>query len=203
MRSNRSLLVLLGVLLGACGRRGDAESAAAPAGDSAAAGVVDSVFPMPVMLERFRAGLTEPAALRGTAASVEVLARGVLAALAAGDTTAFEPLALNQAEFAWLYYPSTATAQPPYELPPGLAWFQLQEKSRRGVLRAFRELGGHRLEYRGHQCDAEPKTEGENRIWTGCRVSLVRDGQAVTLRLFGAVIERGGRFEIVSFDNDF
>lgn len=171
---------------------------------SPAVRVVDSVVPMDVALSRFREGLPRPDGLRAPVASREALVKAVVAGLAADQPQALADMALDRAEFGFLYYPTARTAQPPYELPPGLAWFQLQEKNRRGVSRALRELGGHRLRYRGHRCDPSPTIEGANRIWTGCRVTLVRDGERpVTLRLFGAIVERGGRFEILSYENDF
>ena len=120
------------------------------------------------------------------------------------DTTTLEQLALNRAEYAWLYYPSTTISKPPYELPPALAWFQLREKNRKGAVRALRELGGHTVVLRHYRCDPNATVEGDNRIWTGCIVTIVRDAAAsVSLRLFGAIIERGGRFEVLSYENDF
>ena len=108
------------------------------------------------------------------------------------------------AEWSWLYYPYDKLSKPPYELPPGMAWLQLQETNRKGVLRALRELGGHEIDFRGYTCDPEPEVEGDNRIWTGCRITLARDGtDPVTLPLFGAILERDGRFKILSYKNDF
>ena len=95
-------------------------------------------------------------------------------------------------------------AKPPYELPPALAWFQLQETNRKGALRALRELGGHELDYRGYTCGPEPSVEADNRVWTGCLVTVGRDGDApIPLKLFGAILERDGRFAVLSYDNDF
>jgi len=176
----------------------------APGDAPARAAVVDSVVPMDVALERFRSGLPEPERLESGAGGMAALARRVVDALASSDTLAFERLAVNRAEFAWLYYPTTAVAQPPYELPPALAWFQMQERSRRGVFRALAAYGGVELRYAGHQCDPAPRIEGANRIWTGCRIALARPGEApAPVRVFGAVIERDGRFAVLSYDNDF
>ena len=166
--------------------------------------VVDSVIPMDVAMDRFRADLAEPAGLHSDIRSRDDLVARVIQALQDNDTTAFERLAVNRAEWAWLYYPTSVLYQPPYELPPGLAWFQLQETNRKGVFRALRELGGHQIDVRSYTCDPEPTPEGENRVWTGCRITLSRDaGEPVTTRLFGAVLERWGRFEVLSYDNDF
>jgi hypothetical protein len=166
--------------------------------------VVDSVLPMDVAMDRFRAGLARPMALRGTITSRDALVDEVMRAIEQSDTLAFERIAVNRAEWVWLYYPDDKLSKPPYELPPNLAWFQLQETNRKGVLRALRELGGHRIDVKGYTCDVQPTVEGENTVWTGCRVTLSRDGgEEVTIRLFGAILERGGIFEVLSYDNDF
>jgi hypothetical protein len=166
--------------------------------------VVDSVVPIEIALERFRKDLPQPAGLSGGATHRDTLVRHVIDALRDSDTAAFERLAVNRAEWAWLYYPTNILARPPYELPPALAWFQLQETNRKGVFRALRELGGRGLDYRGYTCNASPGVEGENRIWTGCLVTLGRDGaEPVALRIFSAILERGGRFAVLSYHNDF
>jgi hypothetical protein len=199
--STVSLLVLLS-LAAACDSSVQ-KSDAAPQPE-AVKHVVDSVIPMAEALDRFRADLPEPEGLTGGTDTRDALVAGVIRALQASDTLAFEKLAVDRGEWAWLYYPTDVLSRPPYELPPGLAWFQLQETNRKGVLRALRELGGHRIDYRGYECDPEPKVEGENRIWAGCRVTLSRDGgDPLTLRLFGAILERDGRFAVLSYDNDF
>jgi hypothetical protein len=187
------IMILLAVL--ACRKSGE--------GSRRAGDVIDSVLPMDVALGRFRKELPQPDSLRGVG-NRDTLVLGVIQALRSSDTLAFERLAVNRAEWAWLFYPTNVQAKPPYELPPGLAWFQLQEANRKGVFRALRELGGHTLDYRGYRCDPNPTIEGDNRLWTGCVVTLGRDGAApVTLRLFGAILERGGRFAILSYANDF
>lgn len=172
--------------------------------ETVAGNVTDSVLPMDVMLDRFRHDLPRPAELHGGLANRDSLVRRVIAALETSDTLAFEHLAVNQGEWAWLYFPSNVLSRPPYELPPGLAWFQLQETNRQGVFRALREFGGHQLDYRGYRCNTEPTIEDANRIWAGCTVTLGRDGAPpAPVRLFGAVLERRGRFLILSYTNDF
>jgi hypothetical protein len=204
MSKGRTGLLFAAALLSSAGCRKDSPPSAAAAQPPASTGVVDSVIPIDVALSRFRAGLAKPERLHSNVMSRDELVRRVVVALSTGDTTAVEQVALNRAEYAWLYYPSTTIAKPPYELPPGLAWFQLQEKNRKGALRALRELGGHRVKLLGYQCGTQPVLEGDNRLWTRCTVRMTRDGAApVSVRLFGAIIERGGRFEVLSYENDF
>ena len=202
-RSAHPLVFLALALVATACEKPDPDAGTLSAAPSPAT-VVDSVLPMDVALDRFRADLSEARALTSGADTRDALVRSVVDALAASDTMAFEALAVDRAEWAWLYFPSSTVARPPYELPPGLAWFQLQERNRRGALRALRELGGHALDYKGYACDPEPSMEGANRLWTNCAVTLGRDGaEPVTLRLFGAILERDGRFAVLSYTNDF
>ena len=196
-------LVLLAAILGTACAPGDAPEAAGSA-PGAPANVVDSVFPMDVMLTRFRADIPEATAVSGGTETRDALVAGVVDALQNADTMAFESLALPLAEWAWLYYPTSAQAQPPYELPPGMAWLQLQQANRTGVLRALERLGGQSLGYQGYTCDPEPTVEGENRLWIGCLVTLVRSGEEpMAIRLFSSILERDGRFVVLSYANDF
>ena len=178
---------------------------AAAAEPPAARGVVDSLVPIPVALERFREGLEEPTGLRSPYTSRDALVAAYVDILERADTLALEEIAVSRAEYAWLYYPSSIVSRPPYELPPELAWFQLQGENRIGALRALRDLGGRPLEYRGYECLPEPTVEGENRVWAGCVMTVRRNGEPgpAPIKLFGSILERGGRFAILSFANDF
>lgn len=184
-------------------------TSAAPAERTAAdderpATVVDSALPMDVAMARFRKGLENPRTLKTGVGSRDALVRDVVDALASRDTMAFEDLAVDRAAWAWLYYPTSKTAHPPYELPPGLAWFQLQEANRKGVLRALRRLGGHELELSGYSCAPKPTVEDDNRIWIGCELELAIDGKdPVPVRLFSSILERDGRFAVLSYQNDY
>jgi hypothetical protein len=195
--------IAISVALGACKNESPRPAAAAQP-PVAASGVIDSAIPVDVALTRFRRDLSKPDRLHSDVSRRDALVKRVVVALSNADTAMVERLALDRAEYAWFYYPTTTISRPPYELPPALAWFQLQEKNRKGALRALRELGGHRVELRGYRCAPKPTQEGDNRLWTGCLVTIARDGAApVSIRLFGAIIERGGRFEVLSYANDF
>ncbi len=194
--ARRAWLALVVIAAVACDRTPQ------PAG--AAPTVVDSILPTEVALGRFRKDLPEPAGLTGGAGNRDTLVRRVIDALRTSDTLAFKRLAVSRAEWAWLYYPTNVLARPPYELPPALAWFHLQETNRKGVFRALRQFGGKPLQYQGYRCAPEPVVEGENRIWTGCVVTLAVGGERpADVRLFSSILERGGRVAILSYHNDF
>src|SRR5690606_12411311 len=106
MERMRVLIMAVAVLCVGCGGERSAmeEMPMAPAQESAAA-VVDSIIPIPVALERFRADIDRlPTDLIGGTGSIEALTRRVVELLAASDTSGFEAIALDRAEFAYLYY---------------------------------------------------------------------------------------------------
>ena len=110
----RAFLLLCLIFLAACDRPGPTPAAAAT--PPAATYTPDST--RAAQLAEFRAGLPEVTTLAGGAPSREALVTGLLAALAARDTATLHRLVLSRAEFAWLYYPTTQHALPPYYLDP-------------------------------------------------------------------------------------
>jgi hypothetical protein len=195
------LLVLLAAAflptLAACARERPS-GADAPATPT----TVDSVVPRAVALERFRAGLDRVDSLSGGAPSRDALVRRFVRALEARDTAALAAMVLTRQEFAWIYYPTNAQGLPPYDLAPELMWFTLVENSRKGLAHALEERGGRRLGFAGYSCDPTPSREGANTVWGPCPIRRVQAaGDTISERLFGLVIERGGRFKFVSLAN--
>lgn len=163
---------------------------------------IDSAVPRDEELRRFRHGLIEPAELAGGARSRDALVRSYVGALERGDTAALTALVITKAEFAYTYYPTNPQARPPYDLSPGLMWFLLQQDSRRGMVHAMEERGGRSFGYLGYRCDRAPSREGANRVWGPCVIRRRRaGGEIVSQRLFGLILERGGRYKFVSLAN--
>lgn len=187
--------LLAAVVLGtACGER---EIRA----ESAGATVVDSAVPIAVALEKFRRGLPRPASLTGGEASREVLVGRFIAALEDSDTAALRRMVLQQGEFAWLYYPTTVLARPPYELPPDLLWFQMRGQTEKGASLLLAERAGTALGYLDHDC-ASQREEGENMVYGHCVIRRVTaSGDTVRDRLFGLIVRRDGMHKFVSYAN--
>lgn len=192
------IVVLLLAAAGGCEPAARAEAAAEPQPVH-----VDSIFPIEEEIRRFRAAIgPEPAALAGGAESREALVEAFVRALEADDLAALEALKLTVEEFAYLYYPHTRFTARPYELAPGLVWMQLENYGSKGLSRARARFAGRPLGYRGHACPDEPETEGPNRLWSGCVVrGADAAGEPVDLSLFGAILERDGRFKFVGYGN--
>ncbi len=163
---------------------------------------VDSVVARDVSLARFREGLRQPVTLSRGALSRDALVRDFVRALERADTATLNRLVLDRAEFAWLYYPTNPEALPPYDLDPELMWFLLDGRSRQGLAHLLEERSGRALGYVGHTCEGSARRQGENTVWGPCLVwRRQAAGDTLVERVFGAVVERGGRFKFVSYAN--
>lgn len=203
MRTIRITLTLAAVLSGAaCGGPGGAPAGAAAAEDRPPVHV-DSIFPIEEEIRRFRLDLPEVEELEtGAAASRDELVARFVTALEREDTAALRTMAVSRAEFAWLWYPHTQYTHKPYELGPALLWFQFQQNSEKGISRALRTWGGLPLGFEGYEC-AEGAQMERNRQWEDCRLHIRdSDGNLVKKRLFGAILERDGRFKFLGYSND-
>ncbi len=80
---------------------------------------MDSVVPRDVELARFRAGLEQPSGLVDAAPTRDALVERYVRALERSDTAALAALAINRAEFAYLYYPTNPEAQATVRPQPG------------------------------------------------------------------------------------
>lgn len=193
--------ILLSAVLALAGCGTEVPSPAATA-EAAQPGVVDSILPIEESLRRFREGVPDPGSLADAFTSRDSLVAAFGRALFQADTAALPGLLLDRAEFAYLYYPSTPFVREPYELEPALLWFQVQNGSSKGITRALRRFAGKGHEYAGYECEAEPTVQGENRVWEECVISYEDpSGERLSGRFFGSILERGGRFKIVSYTN--
>jgi hypothetical protein len=173
-----------------------------PARGAAASAHVDSLLPRDEELRRFRLDLSEPLALSGGARSRDALVQAYVRALEASDTATLAALTITRAEFAYLYYPTTPQARPPYDLSPGLLWFMLQQGSHSGLVHALEERGGRSLGFLGVRCDSTPSREGLNTVWGPCLIRrLQAEGDTVEERLFGLIVGRAGRYKLLSLAN--
>ncbi len=154
-------------------------------------------------LRRFRHTLTPVESLAPVFKSKEDLARAYVAAILSSDMRGIAQTLMTRAEFAWVYYPENPLSRPPYELPAGLAWFELEGNSLAGVRRALATYGGRGVVLRELQCSLAPVEQRTNRLWNGC-VAVLRheDGSDAEVRMFGTILERGGRFKLVTAAND-
>ena len=201
--SNGTLMVAALAWLGAGCRESGRVSGSLPVTSLASSRKVDSILPPEESLRRFRAGLAPVMELSGGAESRGALVQAFIRAVERSDTATIRKLVLNRAEFAYLYYPSSPLAAPPYRQPADLLWMQIQLNSEKGIVRVLRRYGGDSIPYASHRCPAGGSRQGDLRLWQGCTLRLATAGGTVEKRLFGTIVERDGRFKFVSYANDF
>lgn len=168
-----------------------------------AGGVVDSILPIAVHLERFRKELgVNPDTLVNASASVRDLADRWAKAIATADSGALNLMVMNRAEFAWFYYPDSKMSKPPYEAPPELLWGQLLASSDEGARAALKALGTQKISLKDVRCPAPPVAEGANLLHEACVVTLLVNGKAQPEAVyFGTILERDKRFKFVGLSN--
>ncbi|HJU89522.1 MAG TPA: hypothetical protein VJ672_09025 [Gemmatimonadaceae bacterium] len=186
-----ALLLFIAPIVVACGDRAEASSkstAAHTATPSLEAGLAQFRRDLPVAVE-----------LRGGETSREALVRRFLTAVARNDTNDVRAMLMSRSEFAYLYYPTSpfATRQ-----QAGLWWFLNIENSRTGITRAFARLAAQPLRYVGHECAASVP-DGKSFTHDHCQVTFAVGRDTTTLRLFGSILEHGGRYKFMGYGNDF
>jgi hypothetical protein len=209
-RFPRLVIVLVLGLGAACDRPAvptvDAAPAAVPAPATpadTARNVVDSILPVEEEIRRFRAQLSEPlpTGLEHAAESLEQLVSEYLTALETRDAGALNKLVLSPGEFIELYYPHSQYTRPPYRQSPAFVWFLFEQNSNKGMTRALNRFGGRSLGHTGSECKPREQQE-KNRFWE-CALRLGRGTtDTASVRLFGTIIERAGRFKFVSYASD-
>jgi hypothetical protein len=173
---------------------------------------------MPVTGSRRRAGRLLPVALlagilAGGAAcgrspaldwgleSPRAVAVAVVAALDARDAPALERLSVNEQEFRHLVWPRQPAARPERNIPWDYAWRSLAARSRHQLAGRLSEwVGGRRSTVVGVTFAGETTDYGAYRVHRRSVVTL-RDaaGRLETVRVFGSIIEQGGRFRVFSY----
>lgn len=127
-----------------------------------------------------------------------------MSAVQSKDASKLASLAVTPAEYAWLIYPTSEHVTGPMAQAPQLAWYMLSNTSDVGQHRLLDRLGAVDLKVTGSACAPTPVRQGENRIWHDCVVIRAGDdGREVRQRLFGSIIERDGRWKVLSFANGF
>ena len=187
-----AVVVVVATLALTCSGR-DTKTSTSTAGTSASVAVPT----IQDELAAFRSGMTvQPRTLDGPP-SRDSLVRLFERAVAKGDTTALNRLQITREEFAYLYYPDSKMARPPYELGPDMMWMQIQSQSSRGLQRLLAKKRGRRLGIRSLEC--QPPDRQNAVVIHQCGVRTSTD--ATPKQLFGSIIERDGRFKFVGYSN--
>lgn len=141
-----------------------------------------------------------PSPLASTQPSSDALAREVLAALAQRNEGRLRELALNEEEFKRHVWPDLPAARPERNLPFSYVWGELRQKSEMALRQTLRTHGGLPYQLQGVRFAGQTTDHGHYRVHRET-VLVVRDGEGKTseLRMFGSMLEMGGRWKVFSY----
>lgn len=138
--------------------------------------------------------------LAHTFESPEQLAIAVAAAIERNDADRLLSLALTEQEFRHHVWPRLPASRAERGVPFGLAWGQLYSRSRAYLRQTLAAHGGRRLDVVRVRFRGDATDHGAFRVRREAEV-LVRDekGADRSVRLFGSVLEQGGRYKLFSY----
>jgi hypothetical protein len=165
--------------------------------------IIDSILPVEEEIRRFQTTLGErPSGFSHGAPTRPALVAQFVRAIERNDTSALRQLVVDRDEFGYLVYPTSPNVAPPYRQAPHLVWLMRSAGTEKAVTRLMARFGGRPVGVSGHACPAPPERQGENTVWSGCVVKRTADtGDTTSLRMFGSIIERHGRFKFLSLSN--
>ena len=152
-------------------------------------------------LTLFRVGLEPIAELESAQPSIDSTFRRFVRMLERRDTAQLRAMVMTRREFAYLYYPTSPFTRAPTKQEAGLAWFLHVNNSQKGAARLFDRFGGRTLRII-NACKGPVRVEGDNRMWDDCVQRIVEGTDTTSIRLFGGIYERNGRFKIFSYSSD-
>lgn len=178
------------------------ERAAVASAPTTSGGVIDSSRPLAESLRRFREGLPVATVLQDASPSRDALVARLIRAVEGSDTADLRAMTMTRPEFAYLYYPTSPHTRHPTQQAADLVWFLRLHDSQKGVSRLLDRFGGRPLPSGGYSCSDPPRVEGDNSVWDDCVIHLRTGRDTTTIRVFGGVLARGGRYKVFSYAND-
>lgn len=141
-----------------------------------------------------------PAPLPNSRESPEALSRAVLAAIEARDADALRSLALTREEFFDRIWPELPAARPERNLSPSFVWGDLNQKSNISLRDTLSAHGGRTYEFVSIRFLGETTQYDSYRVQRESELTVKEpSGTERQIRLFGSMIEKGGRYKVFSY----
>lgn len=141
--------------------------------------------------------------LTHTFESPDALAREVLVRLARNDRAGLEQLALTHDEFEAYVWPHLPASRPERNTPLSFVWGRLKQQSDLSLAGTLARHGGQAYMLR------EVRFEGETSVYGNVTVRresvlvvATPDGAIERLKVFGSMLESGGRHKVFSYVTD-
>lgn len=142
-----------------------------------------------------------PASLAFTPAydSKDAAVTAFLRALAARDADTLAQQVVNQNEFLKHIWPQLPASRPDVGMPADRAWADHAQRNAGYLAQLLAEHGGRRYELVAASFGGSPTTYGYFRIHPKTRLDIRDESGVREVRLFGSMIESGGRWKVYSF----
>lgn len=156
---------------------------------------------------RFLAGLTllfavscSSPPLPNSLESPQALSRAVLMAIEKRDAGALHALALDRQEFTGEVWPDLPAARRERNLSPSFVWGDLNQKSNINLRGTLATHGGKKYEFISVRFLRDTTEYGSYRVHRESELT-VRDADGIErqIRVFGSMIDKGGRYKVFSY----
>lgn len=122
-----------------------------------------------------------------------------LQALTARDTNTLAQQAVNKTEFLKHIWPALPASRPDVGMPADRAWADQAQRNQGFLAQLLAEHGGRRYELVAASFDGPATSYGSFSIHPKTRLDIRDEAGVREVRLFGSMIESGGRWKIYSF----
>jgi hypothetical protein len=122
-----------------------------------------------------------------------------LQALAARDRDTLAAQVVSQSEFLKHIWPALPASRPDVGMPPERAWADQAQRNANFLAQTMGEHGGKRYELVAASFDGPSTTYGGFTIHPKTTLDIRDEFGVREVRLFGSMIESGGRWKIYSF----
>jgi hypothetical protein len=131
----------------------------------------------------------------------EDLARRVVEAVRTKDVPTLRDLRVSEKLYKEELCPAFLASKPRHTMNVDFHWNLLQVNALEGMREILNRYGGQPIEYRGLEDPDEIEEYGTFRLWRRVRVRIQLEGKEkeISARLFGAIVERNGRFKLLSY----
>lgn len=140
-----------------------------------------------------------PVPLSSSFDTKEAAAQAALDAVWTRDSAALGRLSITQTEFQKHIWPQLPASAPDVGMPVDRAWADHLMKDDGFRAQLITEHSGRRLMLESIRFNGRPTTYGSFTIHPDTRVTVFDRDQRLELRLWGSMIESGGRWKIYSF----
>jgi len=131
--------------------------------------------------------------------SKDAVVEAALQALSARDASTLASLAVSESEFRKHIWPGLPASAPKVGMPLEYLWAETSQKNASYLTQLLAEHGGRDYRLVAVSFGGETTDYGRFRVHRETTLDVRGPAGPVTLRLFGSLVESGGRWKIYSF----